>query len=302
MNRLRYPVLITLLAAGIISTPLAVEAQQAGKVWRIGVLGVVEAPAIQEAFRQGLRDRGYVEGKNVVFEWRFSEGKSERYADFVAEFLRLKVDLIVTAANFATQAAKSATTTVPIVMGSGSNPERVGLVASLSHPGGNITGLTIDTGPEIGGKMLQLLKEAAPRTTRVAIIVPGSLALTNTWLEPSGRLATEILKAARSLGVTVDPIVVSSPDELLKGLEAIGAGRHDAMLVGPGGLSFARRREIAESAAKYRLPDMHYFREATEAGGLMAYATDRQAVTSTGSSRAPSQATSPSSSRRSSSW
>jgi len=170
--------------------PLAAEGQQAEKVYRIGVLSIVPTPPVEDAFRQGMRERGYVEGRNLVLEWRFSAGRDERFADFAAEFVRLKVDLIVTVTNAGARAAKTATYSIPIVMGSSLSPERIGLVASLARPAGNVTGLSLDTGPEIVGKMLQLLKETVPRVARVATLASSS---TSIWFDPkSGALVREI--------------------------------------------------------------------------------------------------------------
>ncbi len=158
------------LALGFMLAPLAVEAQQAGKVHRIGVLTLVPVPLYEDIFRQSLSDHGYVEGRNLTIEWRRADGRSERLAALAAELVALRVDVIVTVSNDAAQAAKAATTTIPIVMAAVGNPEQRGLVASLGRPGGNVTGLSLDPGGEIYGKMVELLKEAAPRITRVAMI------------------------------------------------------------------------------------------------------------------------------------
>jgi ABC transporter substrate binding protein len=162
--------LAVVLAVSLFAVPLAAEAQQSGKVYRIGVLSLIAVQAYEDIFRQSLRELGYVEGKNLTIEWRRAEGKSERLADLAAELVALLVDVIVTASNAAASAAKAATTTIPIVMTAVSDPERRGLVANLSRPGGNVTGFTLDPGAEIAGKMVELLKEAAPRITRVAVL------------------------------------------------------------------------------------------------------------------------------------
>jgi putative ABC transport system substrate-binding protein len=263
--------LAIVLAVSVTLAPLNVEAQPAGKVWRIGVLAPVHSSPLEDAFRQGLRERGYVEGGNLVVEWRFTEGRDERFADFAAEFVRLKVDLIVTVTIPATQAAKKATNTIPIVMGSSASPERIGLVASLARPAGNVTGLSLDTGAEIAGKMLQLLKEAVPKVSRVATLASGR---TGIWFEESGAPVREIDAAGQGLGLTLVPIVARGPDEFAGAFAAAAHGRAEALLVEPSGLAFARRRFIVESAAKQRLPAVYPFREFAEDGGLMAYGVD----------------------------
>jgi putative tryptophan/tyrosine transport system substrate-binding protein len=164
-----------LVATLLLTVAVIAEAQQLGKVHRIGVLsgGFPGSSADIEAFRQGLRDHGYVEGKNLIIEYRYAEGKRDRYPDLVSDLVRLKVDVIIANGTEPTAAAKKATSTIPIVMTSSTNPERTGLVASLARPGGNVTGLTEISG-ELGGKILELLKEVVPRLTRVAIVLPSS--------------------------------------------------------------------------------------------------------------------------------
>jgi putative ABC transport system substrate-binding protein len=161
---------IELIAGGLLAVPLAAEGQQAGKVYRVGVLTLVSVPALEEVFRQSLKERGYVEGQNIALEWRWAEGKTDRLVDLAADLVGQRMEVIVTASNAAADAAKAATATIPIVMAAVGNPEQRGLVASLSKPGGNVTGLTLDPGAEIAGKMLELLKEAAPKIVRVAML------------------------------------------------------------------------------------------------------------------------------------
>jgi|GEM_PF-5204845 len=157
-------------ALSVLTAPLAARAQQPGKRYRIGMLTLVSAPAFEEIFRQGLKERGYLEGQNLELEWRRAEGKTERLAELAADLVARRVDLIVTASNDAARAAKAATASIPTVMTAVGDPERWVLVASLSRPGGNATGLSLDPGAEIAGKMLQLLKEAAPQISRVALL------------------------------------------------------------------------------------------------------------------------------------
>ena len=192
------------LALGLILAPLAAESQQTGKVHRIGLLTLISDPAYEEVFRQSLKERGYEEGKNVVFEWRRAEGRTERRADLAADLVGRRMDVIVTASNAAALAAKAATTTIPIVMTAVGGPEQRGLVTSLSKPGGNVTGLTLDAGAEIAGKMLELLKEAAPKTNRVALLsVDANPNTTLIWTEQANT-------AARALGLQLQRFVIKS--------------------------------------------------------------------------------------------
>ena len=189
------------LAGGLLAAPLAAEAQPAGKVYRIGYLGdsppnTPEISRLHEAFRQGLRERGWVEGRNAVIVWRFAEGRMERFPDLAAELVRLKVDLIVTLAGApAARAAKQATTTIPIVAVAVSDPVGQGLVASLARPGGNVTGLAT-LFPELAAKRLELLKETLPGVSRVAV-------LWNAANPGNVIILREVQAAARTLGVTL---------------------------------------------------------------------------------------------------
>jgi putative tryptophan/tyrosine transport system substrate-binding protein len=263
--------LAVVLALGLVLAPLAVEAQPAEKVWRIGVLAIVRILPLEEAFLQSLRERGYVEGRNLVVERRFSEGRDERFADFAAEFVRLKVDLIVAASNEAAQAAKKATTTIPIVMTAVVSPERLGLVASLARPAGNVTGLSLDTGPEIAGKMLQLLKETVPKISRVATLATSP---SRVWFDESGAPVREIAAASQALRLTLVPIVVRGPGDFAGAFAAAAHGRAEALFVDTGTLGFVHHRLILEFAAKQRLPAMCALREFADDGGLMAYGVD----------------------------
>jgi putative ABC transport system substrate-binding protein len=172
MDRRRF--LLTSLV-GALAAPLAAEAQPAGRVYRVGVLTLVSVPMYEEVFRQGLKDRGYIEGRNLTLEWGRAEGKPERLPALAAELIERKVDLIVAASNAAAVTVKAATLTIPIVMAAVGNPEQRGLVASLSKPGGNVTGLTLDPGGEIAGKMVELVKQASPKISRVALLSSADL-------------------------------------------------------------------------------------------------------------------------------
>ena len=264
-------VFIGALAGGLLAAPLDVEAQQPAKVPRIGFLitGSPESPetrVVLDAFRQGLRERGYVEGQNIVVEYRAAEGKIERFLGLVTELVRLKVDLIVAGNTAAARAAQQATSIIPIVAPTMGDPVGDGLVASLARPGGNITGLTF-LGPELVPKRLELLKEAVPTVSRVAALWhPGFF---------SERTTRDMLKeteaAARTLGVQLQLVGVRGPEEFDRAFSAMTRERADALIVFPGAMLFNERRRIVDLAAKHRLPSMSGAREYVDAGGLMAY-------------------------------
>jgi putative ABC transport system substrate-binding protein len=258
------------LAGGLLAAPLAALAQRAGKVYRVGVLGVVPAPALEGVFRQALRERGYIANENFALELRWSEGKPERFSSLAEELVRLQVDVIVTVSNLAAQAAKNATKTIPIVMATSAHPDQLGLIENLAKPGGNITGLTLDTGPQIAGKMLQLLKEASPRISRVGVIFTAS----SSWAQESGTWAGEIGMAARTLGLTVSPIVVRDVEELKITLANATQGLPEGVIVDTSALAFSQRRLIVDFATRHRIPGVYAFRAFVEDGGLMAYGVD----------------------------
>jgi putative ABC transport system substrate-binding protein len=252
--------LLTALA-GALAAPLVAEAQQAGKVARIGVLAVSAAafsPRI-EAFRKGLREHGYVEGKNIVFEYRYAEGKLDRLLDLATELVALKVDVIVTASLPVVRAAQKATSTIPIVFAAVGDPVATGLVKSLARPGQNITGLSI-LGPELDGKRLELLKEAVPKTSRVAIL----------FGPESPRKELEI--AAQALGIQLISLPVRELGDFEPAFETARKENVHALLTSPSPLLNTVRERIVELAAKNRLPAMYAGPEFVEAGGLMSYA------------------------------
>jgi putative ABC transport system substrate-binding protein len=216
-----------------------------------------------EAFRQGLRELGYVEGKNIFIEWRFAEGKLERLNEFAAEFVRLKVDVIVTAAPGPTRAAKKATSTIPIVMAFDNDPVANGFVASLARPGGNITGLST-LAPEISGKQLELLKEIVPRLSHVAVL------RTSTG---KGWQATvkEIELAAGALKLQLQHLDVLDPKDIETAFREARKGRAGAVLVLASPILESHRTQVADLAAKNRLPAIYPFPEFVEAGGLVTY-------------------------------
>jgi len=265
--------LLALSAAllALLAAPLAAEAQQPVRAHRIGYLAATGAPAaahLVEAFRQGLRDLGHVEGKNIVIEYRWADGRYERLPDLAAELVRLKVDVILAVVQPAALAARGATSTIPIVMAASLDPVGAGLVASLARPGGNVTGLTSSVGPEIAGKHLELLTAAVPGTSRVAI-------LWNPAHPAYPALVREAGGAARSLGAQLQVLEARSPDEFDGGFTAMVRERAGALLLlGGDPMFFLHRSRLVDLATRNRLPTMCGIREYVEAGCLMAYATN----------------------------
>jgi putative tryptophan/tyrosine transport system substrate-binding protein len=256
------------------------EAQQPTKVPRIGYLSVSSPSAMStrtEAFRQGLRELGYVEGKNIVIEWRSAEGQRDRLPSLVAELVRLKVDIIVTAGPPATRSAKEATVTIPIVFAQDGDPVASGFVASLARPGGNITGLST-LAPELSGKRLELLKEIVPRLSRVAV-------LGNSTNLANAQVLKETELAAKALGVKLQYLDILSPKDIETAFRAAVKGQAEAVLMMvSGGVVLSQRTQVVKLAAKSRLPAMYIIREYVETGGLMSYGVslidlDRRAAT-----------------------
>src|SRR3989475_9486043 len=242
------------------------NAQQPKKIPRIGFLGNSTA-ALEEnligPFREGLRDLGYVEGKNIVIEWRWAEGKYERFPALIAELIASKVDLIATAGTPATIALKKATTTLPLVMIAVGDPVGTGLIASLAHPGGNLTGLT-SISPELDGKRLELLREVVPKISHVAVL----------W-NPTSPLQVvaerETQTAAQAMKIKVLSLGVQAEEELDKAFAAILKERPGALLVLADRLFLHHRARIMDFATKHHLPGVHAYVELVEAGGLMSY-------------------------------
>ena len=253
---------LSTMAGGLLAAPLAAEGQQPRKVPRIGVLGG-QSPEISPpilVLREGLRELGYVEGQSIAIEWRWAQGKDERYSDLAAELVKLKVDIIVAPTTAGAQAAQRATKTIPIVMGFVSDPVALGLVANVARPGGNITGLGVPT-PEIAGKRLQLLREVAPTVARVAVLSDPS--------QPADLRGTEA--AAQALGVQLQVWKVESGGELDRAFTAIARERTAGIIILGSTTLFANRARIAQLAVRYRLPTSAWARELTEAGCLMSY-------------------------------
>lgn len=260
------------VALGVLAAPHVADAQQAGKVYRIGILTnrLPSAPEVSpdwEAFRQGLRERGWVEGQNIVIDYQWAEGQIERFPSLAAELMNRKPDLIVAVTGPAARAAKEATSTIPIVMIYVFDPVGYGLVASLARPGGNITGLMFVVGPEIVGKQLELLKELLPKVSRVAVLLNPDSPTSPVFLR-------ETQAAAQALAMKLQVVEVRSPDGLKGALAAMTRERADALLVLPQPFTFANARRIVDLAASSRLPAVYPFKESVEVGGFMAYAAN----------------------------
>jgi putative ABC transport system substrate-binding protein len=255
---------ITLLGGAAAAWPMAARAQQAGKLPTIGFLGA--DPSIESkrvaAFVQRLRELGWIDGRNLAIEYRWAEGRNERYAENAAELVRLKVDVIVTVATVPTLAAKQATAVIPIVFAASGDPVGTGLVASLARPGGNVTGLSTQTA-ETAGKRLELLREIVPGLGRLAIM--GNVGNPISVLELG-----EVQAAARALGLEVITSELRRAEDISPAFDAL-KGRADALYVCTDPLVNTHRIRVNTLALAARLPTMHFFREYVEAGGLMSY-------------------------------
>jgi ABC-type uncharacterized transport system substrate-binding protein len=259
-------ILICLLATVLLTTASIAEAQQPTKIPRIGYLSPTPSStnsARVEAFRQGLRELGYVEGKNIFIEYRYANGKLDRLPALAAELIGLKVDVIVTTSPAPTRAAKEATSTIPIVFAQDADPVASGFVASFARPGGNITGLST-LAPELSGKRLELLKEVVPKLSRVAVLGTSSIPSTAPTLKE-----TEL--AAGTFKVQLQYLDVLDAKDIEAAFRAASKGRVDAVLVLAGPVVLPERTQIAKLAVKSRLPAIYPQTEFTEAGGLMYY-------------------------------
>jgi len=252
--------------AMLLALCLPAEAQQSPKVSRIGYLGLsfpsANAARI-EALQQGLRDLGYIEGKNIVFEWRWAEGKADRIPDLAAELVKLKVDIIVTGGSTATRAAKKATVTIPIVMSQDSDPVGSGFVASLAKPGGNITGLS-SYAAELSGKRLELLKEVLPRLSRVAV-------LGNSTAPQNARALKDTELAGDALGMKLQYLDVLGPKDIETAFRAASNGRAEGLLALNSFVVSAHQKQIIDLTLKNRLPAVYGQPEFMEIGGLVYY-------------------------------
>jgi len=255
---------IASVAAAFLVKPYPVVAQQPGKVWRVGMLETTSAAlnaANLDAFRQGLRELGYIEGRNLSIEYRSADGRGDRFADLAAELVSLKVDLILARGTPAAVAARSATRTIPVVIVSIADPLHV--VASLAHPGGNITGLSNQT-PDFEAKRLDLLRALVPHFARIAVLYN----MGNPYFPPRW---AEMQVIAKSLGVQAQLLDARKPEDLERVFDDANRQHADGLMVAADGLFQANRKRISELAAKHRLPAIYQSREFVEAGGLIAY-------------------------------
>jgi putative ABC transport system substrate-binding protein len=266
MNLMLKMLPVWLLATLSLTTAFSAEVQQSNKFARIGILmsGSPEPRrALLEAFRQGLRELGHLEGKNLIIESRYDEGRSERLPDLAAELVQLKVDVIVTSGIPPPLAAKKATRTIPIVMGAAGDAVGTGLVDSLARPGGNVTGLTL-LGSELSAKRLEILKETVPKLSQVAVLL-------NPVNRGSVLFRKEIEVAARSFGVDLQIVEARRPDELAKAFSRTRIGAVQALVTLNDTMFFSQQVQIANLARKTGLPAMFPESEYVNAGGLMSY-------------------------------
>ena len=255
---------ITLLGGAAVAWPLAARAQQPMRTPRIGYLAFRSPLSADDTFFHGLRDLGWVEGQNIFVERRFAGGNADRLKDSAAELVRLQVDVIVTAASAPTQAAKDATTSIPIVFANAGDPVGQGFVQSLPHPGGNITGIAFDAGPDITAKQAQLLIEAIPKASRLAVLWnPTSAFLHSYW--------SVIKTAAPALRVNLQSLEVQDANEFERAFDAMTREHADGLIVLSDTFTTLYRARLADSAAKHRLPAIYGHNQYTEAGGLMSY-------------------------------
>ena len=261
--------LAVILAVSLTLAPPGIDAQPTGKIPRIGYLGPVSPSAgafLLESFRQGLRELGYVEGQNILIDYRWAEGMPDRFPALSAELIQLRMDAIVTYNNAAVAALQQATRTIPIVVANMGDPVGSGFIASLARPGGNITGFS-GLAEQLSGKWVALLSEAAPKVSRVAVLADSQT--------PGHRtMWTEIQGAAKTLKMTPQRQEVAGPDEIEHAFASLVKGRAQGLIVLPQAVTNARRAQIVALAAKHRLPGMYPDGQYVEAGGLMSYATN----------------------------
>jgi putative tryptophan/tyrosine transport system substrate-binding protein len=254
---------ITLVGGAAAAWPLAALAQDAGKTWRIAFIAHVPSIIYEEPLFDDLRELGYIEGQNIIIERRYAEGRPERFQEFAAEMVRLKADLIITTTTPAALAARNATTTIPIVIPTAIDPVGTGLIASLAHPGGNITGGAILVG-ELAAKRLQLLKEVVPNLSRTGVLWNSA--------NPANALALrETDGAARAIGVTLQSHEVKGPKDFEVAFARMAEERLDALFVLDDALTIQYGKQIADFAMQKRLPSVFSAKDGVEAGGLMTY-------------------------------
>jgi putative tryptophan/tyrosine transport system substrate-binding protein len=267
----RRDTVLALLALGPASMPLESFAQQQGKVWRVGFLAVDSRQSMldsgrYDAFLRGMRDLGYVEGKNLAMEVRFADGKPESLSGLAIDLVQSKVDVIVTAGSVAARAAKQATTSIPVVMGAASDPVSSGLVASLARPGGNITGLSLNA-IDVSPKHIELVKSVMPKIGHVAV-------LTNPGVPAHLAILKNLQAAAQRVGIKILSVDARTADEIERGFSTIKREGAEAVIVVIDSFFTFQRQQIAELAARNRLPSVFAFRQAVEAGGLLSYGQD----------------------------
>jgi putative ABC transport system substrate-binding protein len=254
------------LAGGLLAAPLVAEGQQAGKVWRVGFLAGGGRPpdgASPLPLRQALQELGYVEQQNVVYLGRWADAKQDRLPGLAAELVGLKVDVIVTVGGPASAAAKQATSSIPIVLAQVGDADGIGLIESLAHPGGNVTGVT-DHSTELSAKRLEFLKEAVPKAARIAVL----------WNADDRGMTLryrEVEKAAVALHVTVQPLGVREPDDFDAAFSAMTTSRPDALFLVTDALTFLNRKRVIDFALVHRIPAMYEFSPLVQDGGLMSY-------------------------------
>ena len=259
-------IIVVAFTVSVLITPSASQAQHRGHVPRIGYLGTSSAslePELVKAFRDGLRDHGYVEGQNIVIEYRWAEGNYQRFPALVADLLKLKVDLILTAGTPGALAAKRATQTIPIVMAVTGDAVATGLVSSLARPGGNLTGLTTMV-PELEGKRLEILREVLPKLVTVAVLLNTSNPLTAVQWE-------QTKTSAKTLGIQLQPIEIQRPEDFKDAFARVARQPPDAITMVADRFQLAHRMQILDFVAKSRLPAMYPYRDFVVAGGLMSY-------------------------------
>lgn len=267
MNRRDAARWLALAPVALGANPLASLAQSPGKVRRIGYLSQPSRESVAQAldaFLRALKDMGWVDGRNLAIEYRWADGDAARLPALAADLVGRKVELIVAPAGTAALAARAATSSIPIVMIFPVDPVKLGLVASLAHPGGNVTGTTLAPGPEIFGRQLQLLKEAVPHATRIAVLVnPGDPGVASPFDALAG--------AAKTIGVRLQSVAARGPDEFDGAFAAMAREQSEAILVSSSSTWIVHRTRLAELAIKHRLATMSNYREMVDAGGLMAY-------------------------------
>jgi putative ABC transport system substrate-binding protein len=254
-----------LLVLAFLSAPLAGEAQRSERIYRIGFLSMLAGPnPFSEALQKGLADLGYEEGRTIAIEWKWAAGKTERLPQLASDLSRANLDVIVAGGPQAIAAVKRATSTIPVVMVAAGNPVGAGLVSSLASPGGNLSGLSVDATPELLGKQLQLLKEALPHVSRVAV-------LWNSDMPGIQPFVNALSGTGRSLNLSLQWIDIGGRSEFERAFSDMSRGRADALLAVTDPLMYVHREQILRLAGKYRIPAMYLLDELVRAGGLLSY-------------------------------